>query len=151
MRLAREFSWVSCSADSTRQHCQHVHNRRSMSFMFRNMWCREWMLATSNPDVRKEWRWWAMNNTGSRHPRRRGCGYEAQRYNIVTHGAWQPLFCTFQLSQVHWQGDHGDEMDGMKGDTIKLLSDDDDRPKRGALWNFRKTRVAPGCVLLMFP
>ena len=45
-------------------------------------------------------------------------------------------------SQVHWQGEFGDEVDGMKGDTMKLLNDDDDRPKRSALWNSRKTRVA---------
>ena len=54
-------------------------------------------------------------------------------------------------SQVHRKGDLGDEVDGMKGDTIKLLSGDDDRPKRGALRNTRKTRVASGCVLLVFP
>ena len=48
------------------------------------------------------------------------------------------------LSQVHRKGDLGDEVDGMKGDTVKLLSDDDDRPQKGALWNSRKTRVASG-------
>ena len=38
----------------------------------------------------------------------------------------------------------------MKGDTIKLLNDDDGRPKRGTLWNSRKTCVILG-VLLLFP
>ena len=35
-------------------------------------------------------------------------------------------------SLVHRQGDLGDEVDGMKGDTIKFLSDDDGNRKRGA-------------------
>ena len=35
------------------------------------------------------------------------------------------------LSQVHWQGALDDGVDGMKGDTIKLLSDDDGSRKRG--------------------
>ena len=34
-------------------------------------------------------------------------------------------------SPVHRQGDLGHEVDGMKGDTIKLLSDDDGNRKRG--------------------
>ena len=34
-------------------------------------------------------------------------------------------------SPVHRQGDLGDEVDGMKGDTTKLLSDDDGNRKRG--------------------
>ena len=36
------------------------------------------------------------------------------------------------LSQVHCKGDLGDDVDGMKGDTVKFLSDDADRTKRGA-------------------
>ena len=59
------------------------------------------------------------------------------------------LFLSHAQSPVHRQGDLGDEVDGLNGDTIKLLSDD--RPKRGALWNSRKTRVAQGCVLLTRP
>ena len=34
-------------------------------------------------------------------------------------------------SQVHRKGDLGEEADGTKGDTIKLLSDDDGSRKRG--------------------
>ena len=40
-------------------------------------------------------------------------------------------FLSHALSPVHLQGDLGDEADGMKGDTIKLLSDDDGSRKRG--------------------
>ena len=35
------------------------------------------------------------------------------------------------LPHVNRKGDLGDEADGMKGDTIKLLSDDDGNRKRG--------------------
>ena len=38
----------------------------------------------------------------------------------------------------------------MKGDTIKLLNDDDGRPKRGALWNTRKTCVTLGVYCCYF-
>ena len=34
------------------------------------------------------------------------------------------------LSQVHRQDDHGDEVDGMKIDTVELLDDDDGRERR---------------------
>ena len=35
------------------------------------------------------------------------------------------------LSQVHRQGDLGHEVDGMKGDAVELLDDDDGCPERG--------------------
>ena len=37
------------------------------------------------------------------------------------------------LSQVHRKGDLGDEVDGMKGDTTRLLSDKNGNCKRGVL------------------
>ena len=54
-------------------------------------------------------------------------------------------------AQVHRKGDLGDESDGLKGDTIKLLSDDDGSRKRGVS---RKTHVTrqffffSSCLLL---
>ena len=48
-------------------------------------------------------------------------------------------------SPVHRQGDLGDEVDG---DTIQLLSDDDE-PR--ALWSSRKTCVTLENVLLIVP
>ena len=53
------------------------------------------------------------------------------------------LFCPMPLSQVHWKGDHGDEVDGVKDDTVEWLDDDDGWPERGAPWNSRKTHVTP--------
>ena len=52
-----------------------------------------------------------------------------------------PFCLCHALSQVHRQGDLGDEVDGMKDDTVELLDDDDGWPERGALWNSRKTHV----------
>ena len=41
------------------------------------------------------------------------------------------LFLSHFISQVYRKGDLGDEVDGMKGDTIKLRSDDGGSRKRG--------------------
>ena len=48
-------------------------------------------------------------------------------------------------SPVHRQGDLADEVDGMKGDTIKVLCADDGWPNGGALYGSHKT-VVPKCV-----
>ena len=60
-------------------------------------------------------------------------------------GVMSPL--SHALSQSHWQGDLGGEVD----DTSKLLNDDDGRPKKGSLCNSRKTCVPLVCVLLLIP
>ena len=52
-------------------------------------------------------------------------------------------------SPVHRQDDLGDGVDSMREDTIKLLNDDDGRPKRGALCGSHKT-VVPNCVNVWF-
>ena len=44
------------------------------------------------------------------------------------------------LSQVHGKGDLGDEVDGVKGDAIELLNDDDGRPTNGALCGSHDSR-----------
>ena len=61
------------------------------------------------------------------------------------------LFFPMLYHQSTSRGDLGDEVDGMKGDTIKLLNDDDNRPKRGSHWNSRKTCVTRVFVLLTVP
>ena len=40
---------------------------------------------------------------------------------------------------VHQQGDFGDVVDGIKGDNIKLRSDENDRPRRARFGTPRKT------------
>ena len=53
----------------------------------------------------------------------------------------------YALSQVHRQGDLGDEVDGIKGDAVKFLGDDDGcRMRRCALWSSRKTVL---CIHLL--
>ena len=47
-------------------------------------------------------------------------------------------------SLVHRQGDLGDEVDGMKGDTIKFLSDDDGNRKRGAPCGYLARHISQG-------
>ena len=42
-----------------------------------------------------------------------------------------PFFLSHAVSVVYREGDLGDEVDGRKRDTIKLLSDDDGSRKRG--------------------
>ena len=59
------------------------------------------------------------------------------------------LLCPMPPSQVHRQGGLGDEVNGMKGDTIKLLNEDDGRSKRGVLCGSHKAAV-PKCVNVWF-
>ena len=49
------------------------------------------------------------------------------------------------ITQLHGQGDRGDEVDGMSGNAVELLDDDDGCAERGTHWNSRKTHVTP-CV-----
>ena len=49
-------------------------------------------------------------------------------------------------SPLHRQGDLGDEVDGMKGDTIKLLSDDDGNRKRGVPCGHLARHISQGSL-----
>ena len=49
------------------------------------------------------------------------------------------------LSQVHRKGCLGDEVDGMKGDTIKLRSDDDGNRKRGVPCGHLARHISQEC------
>ena len=63
--------------------------------------------------------------------------------HVVAHVVVLCFFLSHSLSQVHRKSDLGDVVDGTKGDTIELLSDDDGGRKRGvALWSSRKTHLA---------
>ena len=53
------------------------------------------------------------------------------------------------LAQVHWKGDLGNEVDGMKGGAVELLNGEVGRPNRGALCGSHKT-VVPNCVNVWF-
>ena len=60
-----------------------------------------------------------------------------------------PFFLSHTLSPVHRQGDLGDEADGMKGDTIKLRSDDDGNRKRGVpCGHLARQSSFSGCLFL---
>ena len=61
----------------------------------------------------------------------------APRVNVDCGAVFPSVPC---LSQVHRKGDLGDEADGMKGDTVELLDDDDGCPERPVV-----------CVLLLLP
>ena len=65
------------------------------------------------------------------------------------HGVfWERLKMTqvalfYALSQVRRQGDLGGEVDGIKGDAVKFLGDDDGCRKRGVpFWSSRKTHLS---------